>query len=243
MGIKKKLGLGVASAALGLSLVGGGTWAAFNDVEKMGGNNITAGVLDLGINPDSELISLEKLVPGDTITRSFKVANNGNVDIKQVLLDINSSNWVDKTTKDGKGAGNSKRDFLSQFEVTLFSSDGFPDGSRGRDLLEGITGTGVDDKGRTFISLADLEDQADGSYDITRGTGLPNGNTDEDGKDFDKVYLTIEFVNKDLKDADGEQHQNKYQGEGADIEFVFEAIQRDGVERVNGVPADSGAND
>ncbi|WP_267490480.1 TasA family protein [Bacillus licheniformis] len=30
MGTKKKLGLGVASAALGLALVGGGTWAAFN---------------------------------------------------------------------------------------------------------------------------------------------------------------------------------------------------------------------
>ncbi|MCY7833658.1 CalY family protein, partial [Bacillus spizizenii] len=28
MGMKKKLSLGVASAALGLALVGGGTWAA-----------------------------------------------------------------------------------------------------------------------------------------------------------------------------------------------------------------------
>ena len=32
MGIKKKLGLGVASAALGLSLIGGGTFAYFNDI-------------------------------------------------------------------------------------------------------------------------------------------------------------------------------------------------------------------
>ena len=33
MSLKKKLGLGIATAALGMSLVGGGTYAYFNDVE------------------------------------------------------------------------------------------------------------------------------------------------------------------------------------------------------------------
>lgn len=31
MGIKKKLGMGVATAALGLSLIGGGTYEYFSD--------------------------------------------------------------------------------------------------------------------------------------------------------------------------------------------------------------------
>ncbi|MCL6570669.1 MAG: M73 family metallopeptidase, partial [Bacillus sp. (in: Bacteria)] len=34
MSIKRKLGMGAASAALGLSLIGGGTWAAFNDMTR-----------------------------------------------------------------------------------------------------------------------------------------------------------------------------------------------------------------
>ncbi len=46
MGTKKKLGLGVASAALGLALVGGGTWAAFNDIETTQAT-YAAGTLDL----------------------------------------------------------------------------------------------------------------------------------------------------------------------------------------------------
>ena len=48
MGIKKKLGLGVASAALGLSLIGGGTWAAFNDAATIN-NHFAAGTLDLEV--------------------------------------------------------------------------------------------------------------------------------------------------------------------------------------------------
>jgi spore coat-associated protein N len=247
MSIKKKLGLGMASAALGLSLIGGGTWAAFNDVETLGGNAIEAGVLDLGVNPASGVISLEKLVPGDKIARTFNISNKGNVDIKQVLLNINSSGWTDKDVPDGggKGLGNSKEDFLSQFKVNMFASEAFDFNNlnNGKNLLDGITPTGTDDQGNKYISLWDLEQQADGDYDITRGSGLPNGTTDSDGKDFDKIWLSLEFVNKNLKDGAGEQLQNKYQGERADIEFVLEAIQRDGVARVNGDTGNSGATE
>lgn len=235
MGIKKKLGLGVASAALGLSLVGGGTWAAFNDVETVD-HSITAGVLDLRVSKEARnVIDLDKMVPGDKIKRNFNISNWGNVDIKEVLLDINSSDWVDKATKDGEGLGNTKEDFLSQFKVTMFGADvwDFDSVSGGTDLLSKITPTGTDAQGNKYVSLADLEKQADGTYDITHGSGLPNGTKDVDGHDFDKIWLAIEFVDKDLKDANGEQLQNKYQGETASIEFVFEAKQRDGVERDN----------
>ena len=46
MNIKKKLTVGVMSATLGLSLVGGGTWAAFNDTATIN-NQFATGVLDL----------------------------------------------------------------------------------------------------------------------------------------------------------------------------------------------------
>lgn len=46
MGMKKKLSLGVASAALGLALVGGGTWAAFNDIKSKDAT-FASGTLDL----------------------------------------------------------------------------------------------------------------------------------------------------------------------------------------------------
>lgn len=46
MGIKKTLGFGVATAALGLTLIGGGTFAYFSDsVETTG--TFAAGTLDL----------------------------------------------------------------------------------------------------------------------------------------------------------------------------------------------------
>jgi spore coat-associated protein N len=241
MGIKTKLGLGVATAALGLSLVGGGTWAAFNDVKTLNDNHITTGVLKLGLDPATKLISLDKLVPGDKIARNFKISNVGNVDIKQVLMNIGTSGWSNV------GDTNSEQEFLSQFKVYMFAADAWDFNSvgGGKDLLTGITPTGTDAQGHSYISLWDLKQQATGNYDITRGTGLPNGTIDADGKDFDKIYLGIEFVNKDLKDpATGLQLQNKYEGETDNISFTLEATQRDGVSNVvNGGSGDSGATE
>ncbi|MBS4197224.1 TasA family protein [Lederbergia citri] len=84
MSIKKKLGLGLASAALGLSLVGGGTFAYFNDVE-ITNNTFAAGTLDLAVNPTT-IIDVSNLKPGDSIPRTFNLENNGTLDISQVIL-------------------------------------------------------------------------------------------------------------------------------------------------------------
>ena len=50
MSLKKKLGLGIASAVLGISLIGGGTFAYFSDTE-VSNNTFAAGTLDLAVNP------------------------------------------------------------------------------------------------------------------------------------------------------------------------------------------------
>jgi len=84
MSIKKKLGLGIASAALGISLVGGGTFAYFNDVETTN-NTFAAGTLDLAVNPTT-IIDVSNIKPGDWMNRSFKLENKGTLDISKVLL-------------------------------------------------------------------------------------------------------------------------------------------------------------
>ncbi len=92
MGLKKKLGLGMATAALGLSLVGGGTFAYFNDTATVN-NQFAAGTLNLDVNKDPESavnFDLRNLKPGDNATRYFVLSNGGSLAIKDVLTLRNS---------------------------------------------------------------------------------------------------------------------------------------------------------
>ncbi|MFC3749353.1 TasA family protein [Paenibacillus sp. GCM10012306] len=97
MNIKKTLGLGVVSAALGLTLVGGGTFAYFSDTAQSTAS-FNNGTLSLDSDP-SVIVDLNNLKPGDIITRDFKLKNSGSLDISQVLLktateviDVNNDN-------------------------------------------------------------------------------------------------------------------------------------------------------
>lgn len=84
MGLKKKLGMGVASAALGLSLIGGGTFAFFSDKE-VSNNTFAAGTLDLELNPKT-IVDIDNLKPGDSVKKEFLLKNNGSLAIKDVKL-------------------------------------------------------------------------------------------------------------------------------------------------------------
>ncbi|MBH0169146.1 CalY family protein [Fictibacillus sp. 18YEL24] len=84
MSLKAKLGLGVASAALGLSLVGGGTYAYFSDKAETTGT-FAAGTLDLNANP-TEIINVQNIKPGDKMLRTFKLGNAGSLDIASIKL-------------------------------------------------------------------------------------------------------------------------------------------------------------
>ncbi|MGN7401528.1 TasA family protein [Cytobacillus praedii] len=84
MSIKKKIGLGITTAALGISLVGGGTFAYFNDVETTN-NSFAAGTLDLGIDKE-RIINIDNIKPGDRFFRYFQLSNNGSLDMKEILL-------------------------------------------------------------------------------------------------------------------------------------------------------------
>ncbi|GAA0136580.1 CalY family protein [Paenibacillus sp. YSY-4.3] len=84
MGVKKTLGLGMATAALGLALIGGGTFAYFSDSVETSGT-FAAGTLDLNAEP-TVVINLDNIKPGDYGIRTFKLFNNGTLDIEKVLL-------------------------------------------------------------------------------------------------------------------------------------------------------------
>jgi len=89
MSFTKKVSQGIMSAALGLSLMGGGTFAYFSDsVETQ--NTFAAGVLDLNLNP-STVVNIDNIKPGDEIYREFTLENNGTLDIGKVLLSTNYS--------------------------------------------------------------------------------------------------------------------------------------------------------
>ncbi|WP_242266530.1 MULTISPECIES: TasA family protein [unclassified Bacillus cereus group] len=86
MSFKKKLGVGVISAALGLSFIGGGTYAYFSD-QVVTYNTFTAGTLDLAMQPTTSL-NLNQLKPGDKILKKFNLKNSGTLDIQDVVMKI-----------------------------------------------------------------------------------------------------------------------------------------------------------
>ena len=96
MSLKRSLTVSFITAAIGISLVTGGTFAYFNDTEETA-NTFAAGLLDLGINKES-IITIEDIVPGDTINGNFELTNDGTVDMKEVILN-SSYEVIDKGEK------------------------------------------------------------------------------------------------------------------------------------------------
>ncbi|WP_255585147.1 TasA family protein [Virgibacillus saliphilus] len=82
--MKKKLGMSLATAVLGLGLIGGGTFAYFNDTAEAT-SDFTAGTLDLSTNPTT-IIDIENMKPGDTMLRPFHLTNDGSLEIAEINL-------------------------------------------------------------------------------------------------------------------------------------------------------------
>ena len=89
MNVKKTLGLGVVSAALGLTLVGGGTFAYFSSTSTSSAS-FNNGTLSLQSDP-SVIVNLSNLKPGDTVLRDFKLKNDGTLNIPKVVLRTSSA--------------------------------------------------------------------------------------------------------------------------------------------------------
>lgn len=112
--IKKQLGMGVLSAALGIALIGGGTYAYFSSSETTN-NTFATGTLDLAVEPTT-VIEVGDLKPGDWVIRDFELQNNGSLDIEKVYLDTDY-NVVD-------AQGDNTEDFGKYIEVEfLYNAD------------------------------------------------------------------------------------------------------------------------
>lgn len=217
MNLKKKLGMSIMTGVLGLSLIGGGTWAAFNDVETVS-NTFASGTLDLGIGNNETLFKISNLKPGDTFSEAITLTNDGTLDINQVFLHAVyvEDSWtdldvIDLAAKVGAGAGdNTVNEFLSQFKVTV---------------------TNGTERGLYLGTLQELVEAANEYTVELTGTG-PNEVGLPAGEELQTYKFHIEFV-EDSETFPGTRlhKQNKYQGEGATLRFVFEATQMPGEER------------
>ena len=107
MSIKRKVGMGIMSAALGLTLVAGGTYAYFSDSQTTN-NTFAAGTLDLSVNPTT-IVDVGELKPGDSVIRDFELHNDGSLDIERVVLE------TDYTVIDAEG--DNTEDFGEHIQV------------------------------------------------------------------------------------------------------------------------------
>jgi spore coat-associated protein N len=109
MSFTKVVTKGVMTAALGLSLMSGGTYAYFSDTVSTQ-NTFASGTLDLSVNPNA-VVNINNIKPGDEVYREFTLKNDGTLDIYQVLLD------TDYTVEDWKG--DNTEDFAEHIKVTI----------------------------------------------------------------------------------------------------------------------------
>lgn len=214
MSIRKKMSMGILAGALGVSLIGGGTWAAFNDVETTS-NTFAAGTLDLVVGEATTLdFKISNMKPGDYFTKQLVLKNNGSLDIDQIFMHATKeSGWKDKDEL-GLGIPNTEDDFLSQFSIEVTEN-----------------GTEVYNGTLAALVAGDRITELTGSVDTDDVAGLPAGGSD-------KVYdVKVTFVEDSTLIAGTRLHeQNKYQGEQSNLKFVFEGTQMPGEDRSNNTP-------
>lgn len=207
MSIKKKLGLGVASAALGLALIGGGTFAYFSDTE-VSNNTFAAGTLDLAVNP-SVIVDVDNLKPGDVVAREFLLENNGSLDI--ATIDLATAYTVTDAN------GDNVDDFGKHIKVLFLENlDKTGDGWVIGDYNDVISETTLYDlQNMTPDATENLQSWITWLLGLNgEGSGLEAGTTDS-------MYVAFEFV-------DNGQDQNEFQGDALELEWTFTAHQTPG---------------
>lgn len=179
MGIKKTLGLGITSAALGLSLIGGGTFAYFSDTAETTAT-FAAGTLDLNTDP-TQFIPLNNLKPGDIAVRSFKLKNDGSLDIKGLSLKS------EYTVTNREGAPANVDDLGKHFKIHILKS--------------GYTGGAITNQIETTVTFAELK--ALNTLNLTTLPEFSNGIAAGSSKDF-KVAFEFADNNADQNEFQGD---------------------------------------
>ncbi|THE15494.1 cell division protein FtsN [Bacillus timonensis] len=208
MSLKKKLGLGVASAALGLSLIGGGTFAYFSDTEVTN-NTFAAGTLDLSVNPTT-IVDVSNLKPGDVVVREFNLVNGGSLDISKIDL---------KTVTSVDDANNDNTDNFAKHIKVLFLENG---DKTGWNFIEGWDYNDVISETTLYDLQAMTPDAVENLNSFwTKWLGIEGEESGLGAGDSDQMYVAFEFV-------DNNQDQNQFQGDTLNLEWTFTAHQTEG---------------
>lgn len=201
MSLKKKLAMGIATGALAVTMIGGGTYAYFSDTE-VNNSVFAAGTLDINVKGNdaaNAIINVDKIKPGDTMTRNFKLNNTGSLDVSKVLL---TSKY---TVTDVKG-DNAGADFGEHIKVQFLVN-----GDKGNTVIKNTT--------LKALTKADVteRDLLAWIFGGKENSGLKAGSSDE-------LQVKFEFVENN---AD----QNMFQGDSLQLEWTFDAKQTKGIAR------------
>lgn len=227
MSVKKKLAVGVMTGALGLSLVGGGTLAAYNDVAKVN-NHFASGELNLEVGDShNKAISfdLTNMKPGDNVQRIFTLNNIGSLAIKDVLMEGSAGAFSDP---DGDS---NKNGFLKQFEIDFMQVDGESNQWEPREdvVMSGKTLTLHDVVHGNTTSKVESSHLVGNKINLASVAAGPDRGVPLDPQDSDDVFIQITFKDDQTKLGNGEYAQNKYMNAAVDFYFDLEATQWDGV--------------
>ncbi|UJL45363.1 SipW-dependent-type signal peptide-containing protein [Virgibacillus sp. NKC19-16] len=189
MGIKKKLGMGVATAVLGLGLIGGGTFAYFSDTAEATGD-FAAGTLDLSANPTT-IIEVENMKPGDWMTRSFELTNGGSLDIAEINL---ATDYTVSGEEDNLGV-----DFGDHIQVNFLWNE---------DKVDGVIYSA------TLSELKDMSPDVIEGNILSPWLGERGGQLEAGSSD--KLYVQFEFVDnkKDQNIFQGDSLELEWTFEG-----------------------------
>lgn len=207
MGIKKKLGLGIGAAALGLSLVGGGTFAYFNDTSTIH-NEFKSGTLVMDVNKAWNFplnFNLKNIKPGDKWERQFVLQNKGSLDIGNTLMSVTNV-----------GTDNALLDTLT---VKYFV-----------DATPPVVDPGTPDAGYLLLNSQDitLREAINGDF---AGKIKPQYITADNKLNLTPIGLASGTENRfriQIEFPDTGAPQNTLQGLTADVDFNFDARQTAG---------------
>ncbi|EST54428.1 cell division protein FtsN [Brevibacillus panacihumi W25] len=200
MNLKKQFAMTLASVGLGAALIGGGTFAYFNATTSIDNNTFAAGTLKIGATPASAVFDVNNLKPGDWMERTFKIKNEGTLDVDKLLMGL------EYTIVDVGEDQLDDDDFAKNLKVYFLSSDNKSIPFDDRVILSPLNG-------KTLKQLKD-GGQLDISSWGTRWQHLKPGVNEE-------IYIGIKF-------EDDGKDQNRFQGDSVSLKFNLEGKQTAG---------------
>ena len=79
--------LALATVALAITSLGAGVFslAYFTSSATVGANTFTAGTIEIGTNPTTALLTLNPMMPGDSVTAPLTVSNTGTAQLRYAI--------------------------------------------------------------------------------------------------------------------------------------------------------------